>query len=87
MDPVKLALKKAEAYKKSKSKSEQEDREEDAGDEELQLPVKVALQKADDYKKKKGIVTDGVEEAKPSSVKTITFQKILGTQCTFDLTC
>lgn len=61
------ALKKAEAYKKSKS--EQKEGEKNAGDGELPLSVKAAMQKANDYKKRKELGTDGVEEAQPSSVK------------------
>ncbi|AEC09583.1 cytochrome C oxidase subunit [Arabidopsis thaliana] len=65
VDPVKLALKKAEAYKKSKS--EQKKPEKNAGDEELPLSVKAAMQKANDYKKRKGLGTDAVAKAKPSN--------------------
>ncbi|XP_024016868.1 uncharacterized protein LOC18026677 [Eutrema salsugineum] len=63
VDPVKLALKKAEAYKKSKLKpkaEEQQDRERNAGDE-----TKVSKQKADDYKESKVLGADGVQEPKP----------------------
>ncbi|EOA27148.1 hypothetical protein CARUB_v10023248mg [Capsella rubella] len=67
VDPVKLALKKAEAYKKSKS--EREVGEKNAGEEELPLSVKAAMQKANDYKKRKGLGADVVEEPKPSSVE------------------
>lgn len=77
MDPVKLALKKAEAYKKSKS--EQKKPEKNAGDEELPLSVKAAMQKANDYKKRKGLGTDAVAKAKPSSVKNHLLHKILVT--------
>lgn len=52
VDPVKLALKKAEAYKKSKTE-EQDSPERNAGDDdEEELPLWVK-QKADDYKKQK----------------------------------
>ncbi|KAF8093062.1 hypothetical protein N665_0392s0032 [Sinapis alba] len=65
VDPVKLALKKAEAYKKSKAEQK------DAGDEEVPLSVKLAKQKADEYKKQKELEADGVQEAnnKPSSTE------------------
>ncbi|CAA7052083.1 unnamed protein product [Microthlaspi erraticum] len=56
VDPVKLALKKAEAYKKSKTE-EQNNPQRNAGDDEDEgspLSVKLAKQKADDdYKKQK----------------------------------
>lgn len=78
VDPVKLALKKAEAYKKSKA--EQKTPERNTDDEEVPLTVKLAKQKADEYKKLKELGADGVHEAnKPSSVKTISLQTILGT--------
>nr|VDC80177.1 unnamed protein product [Brassica rapa] len=68
LDPVKLALKKAEAYKKSKA--EQKTSERNAGDEEVPLTVKLAKQKADEYKKQKELGADGVQEAnKPSSTE------------------
>ncbi|XP_010512984.1 PREDICTED: uncharacterized protein LOC104788918 [Camelina sativa] len=67
VDPVKLALKKAEAYKKSKS--EVEERDKNASDEVLPLSVKAAMQKANDYKKRKELGTDVVEEPKPSSTE------------------
>ncbi|CAH2058785.1 unnamed protein product, partial [Thlaspi arvense] len=62
VDPVKLALKKAEAYKKSKSELKKPER----NAEEL---LKLAKQKADDYKKQKELGADGVTEAKPSSTE------------------
>ncbi|XP_019099873.1 PREDICTED: uncharacterized protein LOC104784262 [Camelina sativa] len=75
VDPVKLALKKAEAYKKSKS--EVEERDKNAGDEELPLSVKAAMQKANDYKKRKELGTDVVEKPKPSSVKSSTEKSLV----------
>lgn len=74
MDPVKLALKKAEAYKKAKA--EQEDRERnggtgDGGGEEVPVSVKIAMQKAKEFMKNKGVFDSGGEnsgnEAEPSS--------------------
>ena len=86
MDPVKLALKKAEAYKKSKA--EQKTPERNAGDEEVPLTVKLAKQKADEYKKQKELGADGVQEAnKPSSVKTISLQTITETDVVLFCLC
>ncbi|XP_010554469.1 PREDICTED: uncharacterized protein LOC104824183 [Tarenaya hassleriana] len=73
VDPVKLALKRAESYKKAKA--EQEDRERNAGagngGEEVPVSIKIAMQKATEYKKNKVVFGSGGEngrnEAEPSS--------------------
>ncbi|KAL0710962.1 hypothetical protein Bca4012_017940 [Brassica carinata] len=70
VDPVKLALKKAEAYKKSKA--EQRTPERNASEEEeVPLTVKLAKQKADEYKKQKELGADGVQESNKPSIEVL----------------
>ncbi|KAJ0262316.1 Cytochrome C oxidase subunit [Hirschfeldia incana] len=68
LDPVKLALKKAAAYKKAKA--EQKKPETKVSEEEVSLPVKLAEQKDDEYKKQKELGADGAQEDNiPSSTE------------------